>query len=333
MITPFGRRLDIPNEEGFLWQDFGSFGYGGRGQTAERRGKAVTTDNTGRRLQDDLDDSTVVGFGSDGRSQLGSVNYSWTGVVQAQPGTYRLCWCGGLSTACSAASTYLTDVGTISISGPFSGQEFSCVKGQICSNKGPILGLGLTGQDEIVARGGCTLDWARGNGAAAGTRMIVHANATENENSTGEFDLYASFGSVVQIPAGDYHLCWCSSKGRSCSDMDFTSGATSTLYLEHSAASFVIEGPGTATEAECFTGQRCLPELSGGKNLRAGQELCKKPFRSHCCAPKMFVSGARSKKYFHKQYPIFVSDCQLSSQVRVFALHFAYNVQNNATAL
>lgn len=283
---PYGgylRRLDVSEE--FIWQDSFSGGYGVPSMAATETAQfSNVPPRRGRRLQDD--DSTVAGFGPNGRSALGSTSYTWPGVVQADPGTYRLCWCGGLSELCSAANKYLTDVGVISISGPFKDQEFFCVKGQTCTNKGPILGLGLTGQDEIVARGGCTLDWARGNGAAAGTRMIVQALSAES-GLPGEFDLFASFSSVVQIPAGDYNLCWCSSKGQNCSDMDFSSGTKSTLYLEHSAAIFVIEGPGVATEAECFTGQQCSLSLSDGKNLKAGDRIT----AMEQCGQGLFLRG------------------------------------------
>lgn len=217
-------------------------------------------------------DAMISGFGTDGRSESGGSNYTWTGVVQASPGTYRLCWCGGLSEDCAASGNYRTDVGLVHISGPFSAHAFFCVKGQMCISQGPITGLGLTGQDLIFARGGCTFDWATGTGVTAGVEMTVHA---ANGSNGSEMDLYVGFNAVVQLPAYQYQLCWCSWRGESCSNMDLRPGSANTLYLEHSAGSLTIEGPGTAAEVECFLGQECSPTLPSteGVNLAAADRL------------------------------------------------------------
>lgn len=218
-------------------------------------------------------DAPVSGFGSDGRSGRGSTNYTWAGTLSANPGNYTLCWCGGLSKTCSDGTAYLFDVGVIWVAGPLSGQEFFCVKGQYCENKGPISGVGFTAEDQIWVRDGCTIDFARASGVQASVPAQVQALVGGN----GELDLYASMGFIAEVPVGYYKACWCSSKGENCSSMDLSPSATSSLYLEYEAATMVIEGPGTTAEVECFVAQPCLVDLPTTEgwsvNLKGGDRL------------------------------------------------------------
>ena len=216
------------------------------------------------------DNTAVSGFGTDGRSGQGSTNYSWSGVLSASPGNYSVCWCGGISKTCSDATVYTLDMGVMWVSGPFSGQQFYCVKGQNCNNAGPIQGLGLTASDQIWVRDGCTIDFARQPGS-----QQAYVKGQE-DLVTGVVDLYLDMGFITtEIPAGDYKGCWCSSKGTSCSTMNLSATATSTLYLEYEAATLTIEGPGSTANLECFVGQPCTLELplNEGVNLGAGDRL------------------------------------------------------------
>ncbi|CAJ1443646.1 unnamed protein product [Effrenium voratum] len=172
------------------------------------------------------------------------------------------------------------------VSGPYIDQSFTCVKGSFCIQKGPLRGLGLTADDRLVARKGCSLDWARGSSS---TSMNVAALSGAN----GETELYFALSDVVQIAAGEYSLCWCSSKGESCDNMDLSPAGTSTLYLEAFGAKFIVEGPGTGAEIECFQGQPCFPALPDGVNLAEGDRLT----AQEQCGESFFLRGLPGEGY------------------------------------
>ena len=256
----------------------GTYGSGtgtyGSGSTGTYGSGSTGTYGSGRRLQFDLSAfAKVSGFGTDGtgKSVTGSTSYSWSGALTAQPGNYRVCWCGGLSATCSSEFDYIVDAGTIAVSGPYDGQELSCIKGQPCINKGPILGAGFTAGDQVWVRNQCSLASAR---SLDGADVSVLATVSLQPGLQGDPDMYISVDHIIggtPVPAGNYVLCWCSSKGQSCSDMNLTQGSPSTVYLEAKAASVKIEGPGTGAEVECFLGQLCRPELpsEGAISLQA----------------------------------------------------------------
>ena len=261
--------------EGLMWEDFAKTAQGDTGDT-KNQGFGSLASQKGRSLQSDT--TVVTGFGTDGKSETGSTSYSWTGNLQAQPGNYRVCWCSGLGdfSGCGNEFLYQHDVGSIMVTGPNSGQAFFCTKGQSCINQGPILGVGLRAEDQIWVRTGCELSYARAY--AAGTDIAVQANVSGATGQGDATDLYISLNLIFQgvpIPAGDVAICWCSSLGQNCSDMDLTPGSTSSVYLEVTVGTFTIEGPGTGAEIGCYLGQVCRPQLprDGAKNLKPNDAL------------------------------------------------------------
>ena len=243
----------------------GPYGYGGSGY---------------RRLQDG---SVVNGFGSNGFSSVGSSNYSWEGSVTAEVGIYRLCWCGGVTTQCANDYEFPVDAGSMTVLGPFPNQAFACVVGRPCVNVGPLQGLGLTGNDWLTVRQGCVLELA----SIFAISMEVTA-----ANPDGDVELY--FGQSTQLASayesGQYPLCWCSSQGQSCSDMQFSI----SLYLESLAGYLAVHGPVGGESIYCYKGQSCQPTLSnGGTVLLSGDRLS---FMQQCGSGN-FLSGLPEPGY------------------------------------
>lgn len=147
------------------------------------------------------------------------------------------------------------------------------VKGQACNGLGPLEGVGLTDADEVWVRDACSLELARANGVQGSVPVQVSLQGA---------NLYMSMGVVDDtVPAGNYFACWCSSKGPNCSTMNFSESSTDTTYLEHVAATLVVEGPASGAEVECFVGSECSVQLpvEGAQDLKPGDtatalELC-----------------------------------------------------------
>ena len=215
-----------------------------------------------RRMQEEepeasLDTSAVSGFGTDSISSQGSTNYSWSSQLDASPGQYVLCWCGGVGgETCDSLDKFATDVGIIKVLGPYPNQLFVCTKGHICLEPGPVFGVGLTDQDLIQRRMDCTLDQAQ----FFGSEMKVRA---EQNSTTNETVLYFTSPQAIHDGAGEYALCWCSSVGSTCSSMRGTVSVNVTDYVEARIGTLELHGPPTGEEAECNQGQVCAIELVG----------------------------------------------------------------------
>ena len=80
---------------------------------------------------------------------------SWgTGVVTAEGGQYRMCWCAE-GHLCSRAEHFSVDVGELVLVGPSSlDQKYTCVSGQTCSIDG-IMGQHLSSADYITVLDTC----------------------------------------------------------------------------------------------------------------------------------------------------------------------------------
>ena len=225
-----------------------------------------------RRLQgvDAPDTSAVAGFGTDSISSQGSTTYSWSLQLSADPGQYRLCWCGGVgSVACDTLDNFDTDVGTIVVLGPYINQHFACTKGHVCRDVGPVQGLGLTADDLVHFRVACTLDQAKFFGAS----LEVRAQESQG-NMSGEVDLYLSSHTAVTTASAEYALCWCSSIGPGCTSMLMQNVGSATVYLETQLGILEVQGPPTGEEAECYQGQECAIQIKGeSPGLQAGDRV------------------------------------------------------------
>ena len=214
--------------------------------------------------------TAVAGFGFDGISSTGSADYNWEGSLVADVGTYRVCWCGGVTTWCDFDYNFPVDAGSMIVMGPYPSQQFACVLGRLCRDVGPLLGLGLHPGDQIHMRERCVAELA----------FVISVPLNVTANSSGnDVALYFSQDSSVtlQEEAGEYALCWCSFQGQNCNDMQISEAAAASgnmLYLESDAGTLVIQGPAGGESIYCYKGQTCTGTLSnGGTTLLAGDRL------------------------------------------------------------
>eukprot|EP00435_Cladocopium_sp_Y103_P034368 s881_g8.t2 len=236
----------------------GSFGYGTAGSTGF----------FGRRLE--TSGTAVIGFGFDGISSRGSADYNWEGSLVADVGTYRVCWCGGVTTWCDFDYNFPVDAGSMTVMGPYPDQQFACVLGRLCRDVGPLLGLGLHPGDQIHLRELCVAELA----------FVISVPLNVSANSSGD-DVALFFSqdssATLQEEAGEYALCWCSFQGQNCNDMQISEAAAASgnmLYLESDAGTLVIQGPAGGESIYCYKGQTCTATLSnGGTTLLAGDRL------------------------------------------------------------
>ncbi|CAK9031780.1 unnamed protein product [Durusdinium trenchii] len=249
-----------------FWKHWGSIGYGSYYYSGYGYGGYIM-----RRLQTIEPGSQVSGFSYDPMSSQGSNNFSWTGPISSEVGTYRLCWCGG-ATGCWSIHHYEVDAGTISVLGPYPDQSVVCVIGRLCEDMGPIQGLGLQSSDLVNVRSACKAEFA---GA-----MSVPLQVTSRPNSliADADDLYLSAFGVAWFPPDTYALCWCSALGASCSS-DYLEALLGTVY---------VSGPKNGNSGICGKGQFCWATLmSGGTQLAAGDRLTFLP----SCGTGEFLTG------------------------------------------
>lgn len=119
----------------------------------------------------------VQGVPSDGyaaRSSAGA--FSW-GIVTANAGIYRLCWCSSLgpNAGCDVAGDFVVDVGGLAIAGPGPlGQDRTCVAGKVCAVDG-LDGLWLSSSDMLLVTGAFALGALRAS--RLGVRNLWSCNS------------------------------------------------------------------------------------------------------------------------------------------------------------
>ncbi|CAJ1379513.1 unnamed protein product [Effrenium voratum] len=213
----------------------------------------------GRRLRSS---GSPVGFES--ISSTGSSSYNWTETVQAEVEEYRVCWCSGVSNTCDSFPQFQVDVGTMTVTGPFPSQAFTCVIGRECISQGPIQGLGLRGEDQLTLRIACQSSRASWLSVALQVNVLTSNTSSANELFFGQTGLLWS-------PPGSYEVCWCSATGEACSSMQ---ASDYIIYLEALAAMFYISGPTGGEFVNCNRGQICTAILrQGGTGLLPGDRL------------------------------------------------------------
>lgn len=272
----------------------GFAGYGGSGGFGGGPPGAYGGYGGFRRLQSG---SVVNGFGSSRVWITSNFSVAWPDKITAEPGNYKLCWCGGVGyqgfnipqyLRCIRDVMYDFEVGTMAVAGPFQGQFFSCVRGRVC-NAGRLRGVGLTKDDTLNLRAGCTVDGAR---RFTGVPFQISAVPSDVPR---EVDLDFGLNYTVYDAPGAYTLCWCSSKGTPCSTMDLRVDSDSDVYLETQAATLSLDGPNTGAEVECFLGQTCWLYLElQGQNLQDGDRLTALP---KCGDDDSFITGFPSPGY------------------------------------
>ena len=125
--------------------------------------------------------------------------------LSAAGGTYRLCWCSGLS-ACSMSESFRTDAGGLVLLGPAPlEQDRTCVAGRRCVVDG-VLGQDLADGDKLWILDTCGT-------ASKGPSGFLYADSANTwlagpAKASGAVFSWDDLPS--SLPGGEYRLCWCS---------------------------------------------------------------------------------------------------------------------------
>ena len=166
---------------------------------------------------------------------------SWTSeALTVSSGQYRLCWCTLIpgptnNSACSLASQFALDFGTLHVYGPASGHRRTCVSGYMCALDG-IAGYGLSQNDSILVLETCGSDQIVPNFPSGG--QIETASSSGSRISWGDV--------VLSAYGGTYRLCWCS-QGESCNRPH---------AFPFDLGELVVLGP-VRLDQTCVAGQTC----------------------------------------------------------------------------
>eukprot|EP00439_Symbiodinium_sp_Y106_P053055 s1728_g7.t1 len=241
---------------------------------SQRSSKATQSDYLGERLQYN---NLTISFGPE--------------EVRAPNGAYRLCWCGGGSGSdCSSPSGFAIDAGAITIAGPQSGQDRTCVSSQSCTIYN-ITGSFLEDGDRLMLLESC-----RTGTGITDTETPLMDFATRGILGFPDFgrslpatDNGATFtwGSDPISTGGKYKMCWCSRQ------------AHETLPCDR-AERFKIEvGMLTVVgfaenKRSCFVGQPCEVEHLVGFPLHDGDQVLLQPATSTCGSSGEFPGASLS---------------------------------------
>ena len=168
----------------------------------------------------------------------GAATFASTGVVTSAAGTYKLCWCSGLS-ACSTASDFSVEAGDLLVMGvaPLV-QAHTCVSGQSCVVD-HLSGLGLS-KDQIMVLETC------------GTNSLLYRGLDASEVVNGS-SATLTWKDDLTAPGGQYRLCWCSA----------SNGCLLAEHFQVDFGRFTIIGPSPLLQTwTCISGQTC--RLDGG---------------------------------------------------------------------
>lgn len=199
----------------------------------------------------------------------GGSNYEWGVVAQALfqgsaigavPETYVVCWCKEmeLGSTCLSANNFLTELGTVLVTGPIPDSEsHSCRAGRVCQVTIKGEDLGENDVMVIVADGRPAGQRTGSVCGIAGAELAKKDTLTEAARSTsvaGNLHLWQ----IDQLPyGGGYWMCWCANDepDTRCNEMaDFAV----------SAGEITIQAPIVNVEAvTCTSGSTCPFNLTG----------------------------------------------------------------------
>ena len=163
----------------------------------------------------------------------GAATFASTGIVTSAAGTYKLCWCSGLS-ACSTASDFSVEAGDLWVMGvaPLV-QDHTCVSGQSCVVD-HLSGLGLS-KDQIMVLETC------------GTNSLLYRGLDASEVTNGSTAILTWLDDLT-APGGQYRLCWCSARD----------GCPFPADFQVDFGQFTIIGPSPLLQTwTCISGQAC----------------------------------------------------------------------------
>ena len=187
-------------------------------------------------------------------SNMAVVSVTWPFPLRVLGGEYRLCWCAA-NAICSKSEDFRFDLGVLHVVGPSPhAHDRTCISGQTCLLDG-IAGWLMSANDRVMILESC------------GGEMLSPPTGLES------WDLVQQSGGVVwatlssdtnmswqalflNVPAGQYRLCWCSgsmtsqgSQGASCAD-------SSLPGLDFGALN--VLAPISSVASTCVSGQACV---------------------------------------------------------------------------
>jgi hypothetical protein len=97
--------------------------------------------------------------GARGKGVVSGGAIRFPGLITAQGGQYRLCWCGhpegdSNSPSCDGSAYFTVDLGALTVVGPYAGQAFTCVSGRRCEVDA-LRGQSLTEADVVMVLETC----------------------------------------------------------------------------------------------------------------------------------------------------------------------------------
>ena len=136
-------------------------------------------------------------------------------------GTYQLCWCAPTWSiesmqSCDSPESFRISAGSVTIRGPMSHQDRTCVSGQTCA-LGDIYGLYIHPEDRFMILDTCGSPFLPLGVTSLGT---IEDNYTLDEGPNFTATNISQSETVVRVswaperfsgPGGSYRLCWCAS--------------------------------------------------------------------------------------------------------------------------
>ena len=154
----------------------------------------------------------------------GPLGVAWRDPMMVpSAGIYELCWCSGHS-SCSLPEDFQVSAGTVTLRGPRSPQDRTCVSGQRCSVG--IAGIGFQSDERFLILDTCGssfLPW----GVSSALKM---ENASGNLTDIGESITVSSAPEPLSAAGGVYRLCWCAA-GFDCESSLSFRADVGALYL------------------------------------------------------------------------------------------------------
>ena len=169
---------------------------------------------------------------------------AWREPITLGAGMYQLCWCAPQSMLCDRPESFKISAGSVTIRGPGSHQDRTCVSGQTCAF-GDIYGSYIHPDDRFMILDTCGSPFLPPGVTSLG--MIQENDTLEEGMSFTETNATKS-DTVVRVawtpdtfsgPGGIYRLCWCAA-GFECDEKNGVNFRTDvgTMYLLGPSASF-----------------------------------------------------------------------------------------------
>ena len=250
---------------------------------------------------------TAVGFPAYGSLVLAGsgAGIDWgLAPFTAAGGIYRLCWCSGLASACSAARDFEVDVGALTLVGvaPLT-QSKTCLSGLTCEITG-LTGQDLSQSDQYLILETCGVE----SGPA-----LSYAQTLEGFATTAGRAVSARWVSTpLKLAGGDYRLCWCPGEHFTCDTPD-------RFQVDAGMLTIIGIAP-VAQHRTCVSGRTCFLQEIAGYGLSADDVLFAVETCGQASALARFPYAGRSELQLTSAGTTFSSVERITSAGGVFRL-------------